>query len=282
MAKSEDTSNIEKLVDTESFQIWKFQLSILFRANELFEVVTKSTTAAERDSQWLKKDANAQKLIVTTVEKKPLMHLLNCRTAHEIWTRVCAIYERDNEQQKCSLFQTFYSLAYDKNTDISTYISKLKNTATRLSALDTKISDEMMISKILATLPEEFKHFASAWDSTSKTEKTLDNLTTRLIAEEMRITDRQTEESTVAFKVTNKKCSKCSKQGHLTKDCTERSQSYGKDARCFKCNKIGHIARFCKEKQKGDKTCSICKKSNHKDRDCYFRKGRGNKEDKTE
>lgn len=78
MAKAEDTSNIEKLINAESFQIWKFQLGILFRTHKLFEVVTKITTAAERDNQWLKKDAIAQKFIVTTVNKKPLMHLLNC------------------------------------------------------------------------------------------------------------------------------------------------------------------------------------------------------------
>lgn len=35
-----------------------------------------------------------------------------------------------------------------------------------------------------ATLPENYKHFASAWDSTPAAEKTLSNLTARLLGEE--------------------------------------------------------------------------------------------------
>lgn len=147
-----------------------------------------------------KKDAVAQKLIATTIERKPLMHIMDCSTAYEMWTKICTIYERDNEQQKCNLLQTFYSLTYDKTTDIATYISKLRNIASRLNALEMKIEDEMLVAKILATLPGEYKHFASAWESTTRSERTLENLTARLIAEEMRNADREPEEKAVAFK----------------------------------------------------------------------------------
>lgn len=46
-----------------------------------------------------------------------------------MWTKIYAIYERGNEQQKCSLLQTFYGVSYDKTTDIAAYVSKLKNIA---------------------------------------------------------------------------------------------------------------------------------------------------------
>lgn len=49
--------------------------------------------------------------------------------------------------------------------------------------MDVVISDSMIISKVLATLPEEYGYFASAWDSTVRNNKTLENLTSRLIAE---------------------------------------------------------------------------------------------------
>lgn len=211
------------------------------------------------------------------------MHLLNCNTAYEMWTKINAIYERDNEQQKCSLLQTFYGLSYDKNTDIAAYVSKLQNIATRLTALDTRIEDEMIISKIFATLPEEYRHFASAWESANRNEKTLDNLTSRLIAEEMRTSRRQSDEKAVAFNVINKKCHKCNKLGHLAKDCRLRSKTFDKEIRCFKCNKTGHMAKTCSVKQtKSGKTCNICKKNNHEDKDCFFRKKKSNKEDKTD
>jgi len=42
-----------------------------------------------------------------------------------------------------------------------TYISKLKSLAYRLKAMKIEISDTIIISKVLATLPEEYAHFAS-------------------------------------------------------------------------------------------------------------------------
>jgi len=48
-------------------------------------------------------DATAQKIIIINSNKKPLLHLLNCKTAFEMWNKIKAIFERDNEQQKCNL-----------------------------------------------------------------------------------------------------------------------------------------------------------------------------------
>lgn len=81
-----------------------------------------------------------------------------------MWSKIRNIYERDSEQQRYSLLQTFYSTTYDKNIDIATYISKLKNLACRLNTkiYDTKIDDKMIISKILASLPEDYRYFISA------------------------------------------------------------------------------------------------------------------------
>lgn len=190
-----------------------------------------------------------------------------------MWQKISTIYERDSEQQKCSLLQTFYTLSFDKGADIASYVSKLKNIATRLEALDAKIDNDMIISKILATLPASYKHFASAWESAAKKDRTLENLTARLIAEEMRNAESLAEEKAVAFKVTNKKCHKCHKTGHFARDCKMKSQSSNKEVRCFKCNKTGHMAKSCNDKRtNGEKFCSICKKNNHTDRDCFYRK----------
>ncbi|GJQ66682.1 hypothetical protein Trydic_g19908 [Trypoxylus dichotomus] len=43
----------------------------------------------------------------------------------------------------------------------------------------------MIISKILSTLPEEYGHFLTAWESATTNEKTLEKLTARSLAEEL-------------------------------------------------------------------------------------------------
>ncbi|CAB3257953.1 unnamed protein product [Arctia plantaginis] len=58
------------------------------------------------------------------------------------------------------------------------------------------------MSKILTCLPERFKYFATAWELTSNNEKTLINLTNRLLLEETRNSNCEEQ---IAFKAVNKK-----------------------------------------------------------------------------
>ena len=131
----------------------------------------------------------------------------------------------------------------------------------------------------MVTIPETFKHFASAWESTPTAEKTLDNLTARLIAEEMRYKSVEIEEKAVAFKASGKRCHKCNKIGHWASNCKARIKDKTMEVRCFRCNKVGHISIACKEKQSSreEKHCNICKKNNHLEQNCYFRKEGTNK-----
>ncbi|KAL4113027.1 hypothetical protein QTP88_016731 [Uroleucon formosanum] len=46
----------------------------------------------------------------------------------------------------------------------------------------------MLMTKILMTLPENYKHFYGAWDSIPNVDKTLSNLSSRLMVEETRQT----------------------------------------------------------------------------------------------
>jgi len=64
------------------------------------------------------------------------------------------------------------------------HISKIENLACRLTVLGQDIPDSMLISKILATLPDQFRNFATSWEFTSQGDKTLENLSNRLIGQE--------------------------------------------------------------------------------------------------
>lgn len=109
------------------------------------------------------------------------------------------------------------------------YVSKLRILAFKLNALDTKIDDKMVISKILATLLKKFRYFASAWDSAEQKVKTLENLSVRLIAEESRNYSKETEEKMVTFKTTNRKCFNCDKTGHFAKLCIKELSQLERD-----------------------------------------------------
>lgn len=102
------------------------------------------------------------------------------------------------------------------------------------------------MSKILVTLPENYKSFVTAWESTSVADKTIENLTSRFLLEEMRNQEQEEKGSIVAFKTTERKCNRCNEKGHLARTCRkERRDSINKERHCFSCNKTGHFAKDC-------------------------------------
>lgn len=53
-----------------------------------------------------------------------------------------------------------------------------------LKQMGEKISDKFVITKVLMSLPDEYKRFVSAWESAPDDKQTIDNLVARLLIEE--------------------------------------------------------------------------------------------------
>ncbi|GBO98773.1 Retrovirus-related Pol polyprotein from transposon TNT 1-94 [Eumeta japonica] len=60
----------------------------------------------------------------------------------------------------------------------------------QLKQLGENMSDKFVITKVLMSLPEDYKHFISAWESAPDDKQTYDNLVARLLIEEERIKEK--------------------------------------------------------------------------------------------
>lgn len=255
--------NIEKLTNAEDFHVWKFEINIHFNALKL-QSVMKDDTKDIKDFEIL--NAKAQRIILGSIDKKLKMHVLNCKTAHEMYTTLCKVFEGTEERNKGSLLQQFFNYK-NENQTINEIITNIKNLQMRLNSLGQKIDDDMVISKILTCLPQSLQFFITAWESTPDEKKTLSNLTNRLLAEENRREISTKPDEQITFRVNNKKpenktklkCYKCQKPGHLKADCKM----------CAICKKYNHKEQDCRIKH-----CSICKKTNHTADQCYYNKNK--------
>lgn len=265
MAESE-FNNIEKLISSKNFHLWKFEIMIFMRANSLVNTITPAIDEKVNEL----KDAKAQKIILNTIDRKLKSHVLGCTSAKEMFEKICNIFEGSEERNKSVLLQKFFNFD-SKNMQMSEIINEVENLAMRLNNLGQKIDDNMIISKILSCLPEKYKFFITAWESTPENNKTLENLTNRLLSEESRNLVEEKETEPVAFKASheknklkNIKCFRCGKVGHIKSQCKA----------CGICKNM-HPGKECKEKEK---QCKICKKTNHKEDTCFFRKKNTEKE----
>lgn len=192
-----------------------------------------------------------------------------------MWSKLKKIFEKDNSQLKYNLLQEFFGYTYDKNLDVATHVSRLENLAYRLNTLNERITDSMLILKILSTLPEKYKNFATGWESTGEADKTLENFLSRLQIEESRYSTEK--ETPVAFGVFEKENTK---EGHNTKSNKQKAST--SDKRCYNCNKTCHFKTNCPniKSNRNNVKCKICKKTNHAEKDCFFRNKNKNTTDK--
>lgn len=104
-----------KLIEASHWTLWKFQVKIVIQSHDAWDVVTgiekppvKKDGFTDYDAAlkaYNKKDVSAQRVIVTTIGEKPLLHIVNCNSAHEMWTKLSAVFE-----QKRNTFPTAKNL----------------------------------------------------------------------------------------------------------------------------------------------------------------------------
>lgn len=137
-----DTLKLEKLHEASQFTGWKFQVRVALVAREMFGIVggtekkpepaaTGATAAVVEAadkliSDWNKKDAKAQSIIVSALGSKTIVHVINCSTSSEMWQKLISVYEQTTEIGKSQLQQKFFSFSKDPSYDMATHISKME------------------------------------------------------------------------------------------------------------------------------------------------------------
>lgn len=244
---SEDISarNVVKFNGT-NFQTWKFQMLQLFFAHGIQDVVDGTREMPENQDgveakAWVRDNAKASFLISTSVESSRLEPLLVCKTTKMIWDKLCLLHEQKSEANKMSLLQKFHEYRMSPGDSIEQHIGKVQNMAAGLNDLGEPISDNVLVSKLLASLPTKYSTFRMVWDAMEPARQTLENLQTRLIREEAALSTTM-DDGASALAV--------SKQDHKKKNAGDKKKKrLKKNIECYKCHEMGHFARECKNKR---------------------------------
>jgi len=185
-----DLRNIRKF-DGTNFQVWKFQLKVIFVAMKLMEIVngTKKREEAISDAtriEWDENNARAMVIISTTMETSQLEFLITCETAAEMWNKLCILHEPKSES-KLHLMMHFHKYKMASGDKIALHKTKVENIARQLRDIGEILSDLTIMAKILTSLSEKYKPLVTLWDSVEYENLTLDEMKQRLIIEEARM-----------------------------------------------------------------------------------------------
>ncbi|GBP82605.1 Retrovirus-related Pol polyprotein from transposon TNT 1-94 [Eumeta japonica] len=186
-------NSMMKLEGADNWNIWKFQTTVLLRGQGWLDIVEGRTLKPEdpaEHSAWENKDAKAQTLLVTRMTENVMLHIITCSTSAEMWRKLQSVYEQKTETNIHIIQQRFFQYKFEPGTEMSTFLSKIQELQNKLKQLGEEVSNKFVITKVLMSLPDEYKHFVSAWESAPDNKQTMDNLVARLLIEEERIKEK--------------------------------------------------------------------------------------------
>lgn len=130
------------------------------------------------------------------------------------------------------------------------FMTEMEQTVSRLRAIDgIVLEDDQIITQILMALPPSLKlNFVVAWDSTPAQEKTLKNLTTRLVKMEKNIKQSEEENSSnalVSMRGTdNKKPEESEEKALPVRD--NKWKRNEEKRKCWECGDDSHVRAKCR------------------------------------
>lgn len=262
-----DRINIEKLDGAANWLIWKFQMRQILESVEVYEVACGTSTCPVENSEnyqvalpaWRKRDVKARRIISTACGRDAALQIMNCNTAAEMWPTLKSNFEQASKSNILFLQQKYYAFTKDPDDTIAIFMAKLMEIVQQLRDQNESISESMVMTKILMSLPAEYNHFHSAWESTNANDQTMTNLRARLLAEELRMKSQGRIEGVEALlaklnlqKKSNTKADGSSKGKKGQKN--KKGKSDKPKGKCFGCGESGHWKSDCpKNKEKSSK-----------------------------
>uniref|UniRef100_A0A1Y1LCN3 Endonuclease n=1 Tax=Photinus pyralis TaxID=7054 RepID=A0A1Y1LCN3_PHOPY len=254
------TISVNKLEGATNWNVWKFQLRVLLKGQGLFEVVdgtVQKPENVEEKKKWIEKDAKAQSIIVNRLSESAMLHVITCESACEMWKQLLSIYEKRSTVSVHLVQQRFFAFKYGGES-MSVHVAKLQEISNELKQLGQEVSEQMLMTKLLMSLPQEYKYFVSAWESVAEDNQKLDELIGRLLMEEDRMKNQE-ECTTSALAAKSRKkefrCHHCGKEGHIKKFCKSRNSEGKTTLSCYFCKKPGHKISECRYRMLKDKGC---------------------------
>ena len=181
------TASITKLRD-DNYEDWNLEVLAVLRAANLLGVVDGTTARPSTPTNqpaWNAKDAQAQAILIPTLEKRQKTHIYTLTTAKEIYDRLKNVNSDSSALYKQHTLSLFLNYKYSPEKSLVTCFLEIEDLARHLNNMGMNIDESMTITKVVSSLPDELDAFKKAWDSVPTAAQTMRNLLARIRKEEL-------------------------------------------------------------------------------------------------
>jgi hypothetical protein len=240
-----------KVFDGDKFPVWKYHMEICFDDREIMPIVSGADPQPPDDAPeaeklaWQKANTMARRLISSSVSLPVLENLVNCPTAASMWSTLCGFYQQKSKENIYMIQSRFFHYTMEKGDSINSHVNKVLSMGNLLKDLGKPVQEDMLITKILCSLPPSYNSLVVAWTNVPLEEQTVANLKVRLLQLENILSLQGSEISgDSAFLARSSKSTSKFKK-HSQEHNKEYMQDLKSRTRCYNCGETDHWTAGC-------------------------------------
>ena len=222
------SSKIPRFDSLDDYYVWQFKIGIAARRLSVFSILQGEEERKEDDNDFLVREATALDLVTTNVGRTLMTYVSDSNDPHVIWERFKTLHSAQSEANKGQLRRTFHRLTLEQGDSIMKLVNQVKTLSFDLKAAGENIDDKDMKDALISAVSdvEGYHHVITALDARKEEEVTFDIVVNRLLHEEVRLQQRQSEKVLTSTQSANKsstgtECFKCGQEGHIARNCRQ-------------------------------------------------------------
>ncbi|UYV82640.1 hypothetical protein LAZ67_22000315 [Cordylochernes scorpioides] len=227
-AVSAITAVVEKL-NGQNYRSWKYNIKMLLIEKGLWDVMFKDEDT--QDAQLKAQKDRALAVIALSINTEHQIHIIDCSSPQDAWKNLEQVFEPKSRSRILQLKKQFVNI-------------KLQTGA--------EVDDQDIAYSMLSGLPDSFDTLVMSFGNVEDSDFTSNKVRNTLLTEYERKSAREGASSGLGEAL------------NFSKDDT-RKTSRKQGVKCYRCSKIGHIAKDCRSSinrdYKADKSYSRKKDS---------------------
>ena len=134
--------------------------------------------------EWTQRNQEAQLQIMTSLDSSPLNHVLDTKTAKEVWDLLRVCYQGDDNLRQHYLLERLFTTAFCDSDPMEPQIADVVAITRQLTDIGFPISDQLLAGAIRVKLPESWDTLKKVLANTTGGAQTSKGIISQVLAEE--------------------------------------------------------------------------------------------------